>query len=35
MGPSENATRLSLASFIGVKTGQEFAMFERFTDLYA
>jgi hypothetical protein len=35
MGPSENTTRLSLASFDGVKTGQESAVFERLTDLDA
>ena len=35
MGPSENATRPSLASFDGVKTGQEPAEFERPTDLDA
>ena len=35
MGPSENATRPSLASFDGVKTGQESAKFERPTDLDA
>ena len=35
MGPSENATRPSLVSFDGVKTGQESAKFERPTDLNA
>jgi hypothetical protein len=35
MGPSENATRPSLVSFDGVKTGQEPAAFERLTDLDA
>ena len=35
MGPSENATRPSLESFDGVKTGQEPAEFERPTDLDA
>ena len=35
MGPSENATRPSLTSFDGVKTGQESAKFERPTDLDA
>jgi len=35
MGPSENATRPSLASFDGVKTGQESVRFERPTDLDA
>jgi hypothetical protein len=35
MGPSENTTRPSLASFDGVKTGQESAAFERLTDLDA
>jgi hypothetical protein len=35
MGPSENATRPSLASFDGVKTGQDYVRFERSTDLDA
>ena len=35
MGPSENATRPSLISSDGVKTGQESAKFERPTDLDA
>jgi hypothetical protein len=35
MGPSENATHPSLASFDGIKTGQESARFEGPTDLDA